>query len=106
MALPTQTPEQRAAAIAAATRARQERSQAKAAIRRGEVTVPAVLADEGSPLQGARIRDVLCAVPGFGPVTVDSIMTEIGIHAKRRVSALTERQRDALTAHMAALSRS
>lgn len=98
MSLPTPTPEQRQAALAAAALARKARSEALAALKNGTITFHAVLADEDSPLQRARIRQVLRAIPGIGDVTADQIINEIRIDPKRRLNGLGARQRAALAA--------
>lgn len=102
MPLPAITPEQRQAALAKAAESRKARSSALAPVKDGSTKIAEVLAaafaDEEHPLSGARVRSVLLAVPGIGPVKAEGIMTSAGITAKRRVGGLGSRQREALTA--------
>jgi S13-like H2TH domain len=101
MPLQPLTPEQRAAALEKAAASRKARSEALARLRNGNVTIAQVLADLDSPLQKARVRQVLLAVPGVGAVTADKVMAEVQIDPKRRVAGLGARQREALAGHFA-----
>jgi hypothetical protein len=98
MALPVITPEQRRELLEKARAARVERTQALAPVKDGRVTLAAVLADEDSPLQKAKVRQVLLAVPGIGRVRAEKIMRDIGITDNRRVGGLSPRQRRELAA--------
>jgi transposase len=102
MSLPTTSPEQRAEALRKAAEARQVRTEALNAIRSGDKNAADVLADETSPLQRARVRQLLTAVPGIGAVTADKILAAVGIAPNRRVAGLGQRQRAALVAQLAA----
>lgn len=96
MALPIQTPEQLADALAKAKAARTARSEALAKVADGSVALAEVLNDKESPLQRAFVRQVLRALPGVGTVTADRVMAEIRIPEKRRVAGLGPNQRQAL----------
>ena len=102
MALPTLTPEQRDEALRKAAETRKARAEALAAMRKGTVTLADVLADLDSPLQRAKVSQVLRAIPGVGVVTADKVLTEVGIDGKRRVAGLGQRQRAALAERFAA----
>lgn len=102
MPLPVMTPEQRAGALQKAAAARAAKSAALAKVRSGEVTITAVLADQDSPLQRARVRQVLLAVPRIGQVTADKLLADLGIDPKRRIAGLGPRQREALRERLAA----
>ena len=102
MSLPTMTPEQREQALRAAAAARQERAAALGELRHGKVTLAAVLADQDSPLQRAKVRQVLRALPGVGDVTADKVLAEVGIDSRRRVAGLGRNQRAGLAERFAA----
>jgi len=102
MSLPEMTPEQRAAALEKAAESRAAKTAALAKVRSGEVTVADVLASEDSPLQRARVRSVLLAVPGIGTVKADKLLADLGIDPKRRIAGLGARQREALRERLAA----
>lgn len=96
MALPVQTPEQQQESLRKAREARAVRSQALAALKAGEVTLPGVLADRESPLQRAFVRQLLLALPGVGKARADLALERTGIDGRRRVRGLGARQRKAL----------
>ena len=102
MALPVLTPEQRADALRKAVAARAARATALGAIRSGSVTLADILADTDSPLQKAKVRQVLRAIPRVGAVTADKMLAEIGIDPKRRIGGLGDRQRAALVERLTA----
>jgi hypothetical protein len=102
MALPVLTPEQRQESLARAASARKARSGALGKVRSGDVTLAAVIADPDSPLQRARVRQLVLAVPGFGPVKAGALFEELRIDPSRRLRGLGSRQREALAAHFAA----
>lgn len=98
MPLPPMTPEQRTAALKKAAEARQARTQLLAAIRSGEKKLPEILTTgKGDPIIGkTKVAQLLRAVPGLGPVKINSLLEEAGIDANRRVAGLGEKQRQAL----------
>jgi transposase len=102
MPVPVMTPEQRADALAKALAARQERSAALAELTAGKVTIAAVLDDADSPLQQVKVRRVLTALPGIGPVTADKVIADLRIDPRRRVAGLGKNQRAALAERFAA----
>ena len=97
MALPVMSPEQREAALARAAQTRKERSEALGLVKNRTVTAADVLNDTESPVQGAKVRQLLLAVPGIGQVKADHIMADLGIDAGRRVRGLGCPQRAHLT---------
>jgi hypothetical protein len=96
--LPVQIPQQRRAALAKAALARAARGQLRVQIARGELSIAAVLDRAGADpvVARTRVRDLLKALPGHGPVTVAALLSDIGIHPDRRVGGLGRRQRQAL----------
>ena len=86
MAPPPMTPGQRAAALEKALQATHARTAALKALRAGAVTFAEVLADQDSPLQRARVRQVLLAVPKIGGGKADGILAELKIDAARRIA--------------------
>lgn len=102
MSLPVMTPEMRTAALAKAAESRRARAEALARVRQGRLTVIAVLEDKEPALLKARVRQLLCAVPGVGTVTAAKVLGELGIDPDRRVAGLGPRQRAALAERFAA----
>ncbi|MEV4251328.1 integration host factor, actinobacterial type [Streptosporangium canum] len=103
MAVPTLTPEQRAAAVVKATEARKARSELLAGVRAGTVTVAEVFAraEDETIAQKTRVVQVLRAVPGYGPAKVAALMATCGVEVKRRVGGLGEAQRERLLTALA-----
>ena len=102
MSLPVITPEMRTEALRKAAASRKARSEALARVRQGHLTVAAVLEDKEPALRKARVRQLLCAVPGVGAVTAAKVLGELGIDPDRRVAGLGPKQRAALAERFAA----
>ena len=76
MALPPLTPDQRAAALEKAARARKERAEVKARLKKAELTLSQVLKDGQTDdiLGKMKVSALLEAVPGIGKVRARQIM--------------------------------
>lgn len=98
MALPTLTEEERKAALAKATAARSARADLKARVKRGEVTLDAVLASEDPIVLRMRVHELLTALPKIGPAKAKRLMARCHVSESRRVGGLGENQRKALVA--------
>lgn len=98
MALPSLTPEQRAAALAKAALARRARAELKAQLKRSGTSLADVLTKgETDEVVGKmRVSAVLEAMPGVGKVRAQKIMKRVGISPTRRVRGLGVNQRRAL----------
>ena len=97
MALPPLTPDQRAAALEKAARARKERAEVKARLKKAELTLSQVLKDGQTDdiLGKMKVSALLEAVPGIGKVRARQIMERLGIAESRRVRGLGANQRAA-----------
>lgn len=98
MALPPLTPDQRAAALEKAARARKERAEVKNRLKRGSTTLPQVLKDGKSDdvIGKMKVSALLESMPGVGKVRARQIMERLGIAESRRVGGLGANQRAAL----------
>lgn len=98
MALPPLTPDQRAAALEKAAKARKERAEVKNNLKRGGTTLPAVLKQGQSDdtVGKMKVSALLEAMPGVGKVRARQIMERLGIAESRRVRGLGANQRAAL----------
>lgn len=99
MALPTLTPEQRAAALEKAAAARKTRSDMLAGVKAGTVSLADVFAraDSGDEIvRKTKVLSLLKALPGWGPKTAGAAMERIDIAEDRRIGGLGARQRTAL----------
>jgi S13-like protein len=98
VALPPLTPDQRAAALEKAAKARKDRAEVKNNLKRGAITLPAVL-KQGTmddTVGKMKVSALLEAMPGVGKVRARQIMERLGIAESRRVRGLGANQRTAL----------
>ena len=104
MSLPTLTREERAAALEKAARVRKERSEVKASLKQGTLTLSEVICDGATDdtIGKMKVSAVLEAMPGVGRITARQIMGQLGIAESRRVRGLGSNQRAALEAEFAA----
>ena len=98
MALPPHTPDQRAAALEKAAKARKERAEVKNNLKRGTLKLPAVLkqGQTDDTVGKMKVSALLEAMPGVGKVRARQIMERLGIAESRRVRGLGANQRTAL----------
>ena len=81
MALPPLTPEERAAALEKAARARKERAEVKNRLKRGSTTLSDVIKDGSSDdvIGKMKVSALLESLPGVGKVRAKQIMERLGI---------------------------
>ncbi|MHB1165596.1 MAG: integration host factor, actinobacterial type [Candidatus Nanopelagicales bacterium] len=102
MSVPERTADQRAAALAAALAARQERARLRQRMKRSEVTGLEVLEGAGTREEWAALRVtwLLESLPGIGAVRADRLLGSLGIARSTRIRGLGRRQRAALLAEL------
>jgi hypothetical protein len=98
---PALSNEQREHARGVALRARRERADVRAALRKGRVSVIDVLEPTTEAQQRMRVRDVVLSLPGIGPIRCAEILESAGIASTKRVGGLTEHQRGRLLQRLA-----
>ena len=100
MALPPLTPDQRAAALEKAAKARKDRAEVKNNLKRGSTTLPAVLKQgQSDDIVGKmKVSSLLEAMPGVGKVRAKKIMEKLDVSTSRRIRGLGEKQKQALLA--------
>lgn len=98
MAVPTSTPEQRAAALAKAAEARRSRAEIKALLSSGSLTLGEVFerAESDPIVAGTKVASLLVSLPGMGKIKTKRLMEEHGIADTRRIRGLGARQRETL----------
>jgi hypothetical protein len=103
VALPILTPEQRAAALEKAARARQQRADVKTRLKSSTTSLADVIEESRTDdvLAKLRVVDLLQAMPGVGTVRAQEIMQRIGIADSRRLRGLGVNQVAALLAEFA-----
>lgn len=99
MSIPPLSPQQRARALERATAARRRRADLKRRLKRGDLSIGAVIAEGPRDPAVAQLRvvELIESMPGVGRVTADRIMGELGIARSRRVRGLGPLQAKALT---------
>jgi hypothetical protein len=104
VALPPLTPEQRAAALDKAARARRARAELKDRLKHNAITLREILdAGETDEFVGKlKVVALLEAMPGVGKVRAARIMEKLDISPSRRVRGLGAKQRSALEREFAA----
>lgn len=97
-ALPPLTPEQRAAALEKAARARKERDEVKKRLKRGAATLTDVLKEGATDdvIGKMKVSDLIESLPGMSRVRAKQVMDRLGIAETRRVRGLGANQRSAL----------
>ena len=97
---PQLSPEQRAAALAKSTKARQVRAQVKAKVKNGDLDIAAVfsLAQSDESISKMRVIELLESITGLGKVRAQALMERLTISPTRRVGGLGALQRSALLA--------
>jgi hypothetical protein len=103
VALPTLTPEQRAAALEKAAVARQLRADVKSRLKSSTASLGEVIQEARANEMVAKLKvvDLLQAMPGVGKVRAQEIMQRIGIADSRRLRGLGANQVSALLAEFA-----
>jgi DNA uptake protein ComE-like DNA-binding protein len=98
VALPTLTPEQRAAALEKAAAARKARAELKVRLKSSGTSLAQVLeSGETDEVVGKmKVVAVLESMPGVGKVRAQKIMEKLEISPSRRVRGLGAKQREAL----------
>ncbi len=98
MALPSLTPEQRAAALEKAAAARKARAELKVRLKSSGTSLREVL-DSGQTDEAVgkmKVVAVLEAMPGVGKIKAQRLMDKLAISPSRRVRGLGVKQREAL----------
>jgi hypothetical protein len=98
VALPPLTPEQRAAALEKAAKARKERAEVKNRLKHGAVSLAEVLKDGQTDdvIGKMKVSALLESLPGVGKVRAKQLMERLAIAESRRVRGLGANQRAAL----------
>lgn len=98
MALPSLSPEQRAAALEKAAEARKARAAVKDKLKHGGMSLQEVLeaAESDDVIGKMKVSAVLEALPGIGKVRATQMMEKFKIAESRRVRGLGDNQKRAL----------
>ena len=101
---PGRSGDQRRAALAQANVVRTARAALKTELKRGAVSIDALISDPPQCLASAKVEDpwprrvtgLLLAPPGYGPAKVAGLLGRCQVSPKKTFAGLTVRQREAL----------
>jgi hypothetical protein len=93
---PERTDVQRLAALERANEIRIARARLKRDLKAGHTQIHGLLLDPPEWLQTAKVFDLLLAVPKYGRVKVNRILTRCRVSPSKTIGGLSDRQRLAL----------
>ncbi|GAC1489183.1 MAG: hypothetical protein NVS1B9_10000 [Solirubrobacteraceae bacterium] len=93
---PERSLNQRMDALARANEIRSQRAQLKRDLKAGRVSIEKLLLDPPEYLETAKAFDMLLAVPKYGRVKVNKILSHCRISSSKTIGGLSERQRTEL----------
>jgi len=92
---------QREDALRRATAVRRQRAQLKRDLKAGRCAIEEVLRDPPAFMQTAKVADLLLALPKYGPVKVNKLLSRCQIAPAKTIGGLSARQRNELAALLA-----
>ena len=95
-AAPERSLVQRMDALARANDIRTRRAQLKRDLKAGRQTIHGLLLDPPSYVETAKVFDMMLAVPKYGRVKVNKVLTQCRISPSKTIGGLSERQRSEL----------
>jgi hypothetical protein len=98
---PSRSRAQREDALRRATAVRRQRAQLKRDLKTGRCVIEEVLTDPPAFVQTAKVADLLLAVPKYGPVKVNKLLSRCRIAPSKTIGGLSDRQRNELAALLA-----
>ena len=99
-AAPERSLAQRLDALKRANDIRTRRARLKRELKAGRVQIQAILLDPPDYVQTAKVFDLLLAVPKYGRVKANRILTQCRISPSKTIGGLSERQRAELVSHL------
>ena len=99
-AAPERSLDQRMEALKRANDIRSQRAKLKRDLKAGKVKIQALLLDPPEYVQTAKVIDMLLAVPKYGRVNVNRMLTSCRISPSKTIGGLSERQRNELVSYL------
>ncbi len=96
VAAPERSLNQRMDALARANEIRSQRAQLKRDLKAGRFSIRTLLLDPPEYVETAKVFDMLLAVPKYGRVKVNKLLTHCRISPSKTIGGLSERQRTEL----------
>ena len=100
VAAPERSLVQRMEALQRANDIRSRRAQLKRDLKAGRTPIHELLLDPPDYVQTAKVFDLLLAVPKYGRVKVNRILTQCRISPSKTIGGLSERQRNELVSYL------
>ena len=97
---PERSRAQRLDALERANEVRMRRARLKRDLKAGRVRIHPLLLDPPHCLKTAKVFDLLLAVPKYGRVKVNRIITHCRISSSKTIGGLSERQRNELVSYL------
>jgi hypothetical protein len=91
---------QRMDALKRANEIRTERARLKRDLKAGRVQIHGLLLSPPQYVQTAKVSDLLLAVPKYGRVKVNRVLTSCRISPSKTIGGLSERQRNELVSYL------
>jgi hypothetical protein len=95
-AAPERSLTQRLDALERANKVRIQRAELKRDLKGGRISIHTLLLDPPEYIATAKVFDMLLAVPKYGRVKVNKVLTQCRISPSKTIGGLSERQRDEL----------
>jgi hypothetical protein len=95
-AAPERSLNQRMDALARANHIRTQRAQLKRDLKAGRLSIATLLLDPPEYVETAKVFDMMLAVPKYGRVKVNKILTTCRISPSKTIGGLSDRQRSEL----------
>jgi len=95
-AAPERSLTQRLDALSRANLVRTRRAKLKKDLKAGRCSIHTLLLDPPDYVETAKVMDMLLAVPKYGRVKVNKVLTQCRISPSKTIGGLSERQRDEL----------
>ena len=95
-AAPERSLTQRLDALERANKVRIQRAELKRDLKGGRISIDTLLLDPPNYVETAKVFDMLLAVPKYGRVKVNKVLTQCRISPSKTIGGLSGRQRDEL----------
>ena len=99
-AVPERTHEQRMRALNRANEIRSKRAQLKRDLKAGKAKIESLLLDPPEYVMSAKAFDMMLAVPKYGRVKANKILTQCRISPSKTIGGLSQRQRGELVSQL------
>jgi hypothetical protein len=87
-------------ALQRANEIRTRRAQLKRELKAGKATIETLLLDPPEYLETAKVFDLLLAVPKYGRVKANRVLTQCRISPSKTIGGLSQRQRNELASYL------